>query len=88
MKQISLSTYISENKPLSENDIDQIMVIVSHRCRIKTCQRLRFTLNHIHECKNYGIYSRLVKENGKWTYICGQSWNDEMRTLRECILCG
>ena len=86
MKQISLSTYISENKPLSENDIDQIMIIVSHRCHLKTCQKLRFALGYITCTHNYGIYSRLIKENGKWTYICGQSWNDEMRTLRECIL--
>ena len=28
------------------------------------------------------------KENGTWSYCAGQSYPDEIRTLRECILNG
>lgn len=34
---------------------------------------------------SFGIFSRVVFRNGT-DYICGQSWTDEMRTLRECVL--
>ena len=35
---------------------------------------------------NYGIYSRVTFVGDGVDYICGQSWNDEMRTLRKCVL--
>ena len=36
--------------------------------------------------KDYGIYSRITLTDEGAEYCCGQSWNDEMRTLRECML--
>ena len=36
--------------------------------------------------ERYGIYSRMIITDDGADYICGQSWTDEMRTLRECIL--
>lgn len=72
---------------LTENDIDQIIMIVGHRCRIKTCNRLRSILTYsASTLQSFGIFNRLMKEDGKWFYCAGQSYPDEIRTVRECIL--
>lgn len=74
---------------LSEQDIDEIVSIVGYRTRAKTCVRLRSILTYgTHTIPSYGIFSRLIKEDGRWTYISGQSYVDEIRTLRGCILNG
>lgn len=73
----------------SEQDVDQIIEIVGHRCRVKTCNRLRSILTYSPSLvPTYGILERLTKENGKWSYCAGQSYTDEIRTLREIILKG
>lgn len=74
---------------LSEQDIDQIIEIIGHRCRVKTCNRLRSILTYSPSLiQTYGILERLTKENGKWSYCAGQSYPDEIKTLREIILKG
>ena len=72
---------------LSENDIDQIVEIVTHRCRIKTVDKIRRVLTYFpSSIKSYGIFNRLIRENNVWIYVAGQSYPDEIRILRECIL--
>jgi hypothetical protein len=72
---------------LSPDDIEQVLMIVAHRCRANTWRRLRSILTYgTSSMDSFGIYSRLIKENGKWQYIAGQSYPDEIRTLRECML--
>ena len=74
---------------LSEQDIDQIIEIVGYRCRVKTCNRLRSILTYSPSLiQTYGILERLTKENGGWSYCAGQSYPDEIKTLREIILKG
>ena len=74
---------------LSEQDVDQIIEIIGHRCRVKTCNRLRSILTYSPSLvPTYGILERLTKENGGWSYCAGQSYPDEIRTLREIILKG
>lgn len=74
---------------LSEQDIDQIIEIVGHRCRVKTCNRLRSILTYSPSLiQTYGILERLTKEHGRWSYCAGQSYPDEIKTLREIILKG
>lgn len=34
---------------------------------------------------NYGIYSRLYLQNGRFEYCVGQSFNEEYITLMECL---
>ena len=36
----------------------------------------------------YGILERLTKEGEDWSYRAGQSYPDEIRTIREIILEG
>ena len=72
---------------LTELDIEQIVTIVGYRCRVKTCQRLLSILKYgASTISYYGILSRLVKESGQWEYIAGQSYTDEIRVVRDCIL--
>ena len=84
-----MQTNLNNVAELTENDIDQIVAIVTHRCRIKTTNRVRSILTYSKSMiGSYGIYNRLIKENGTWSYCAGQSYPDEIRTLRECILNG
>ena len=74
---------------LTEQDIDQIVAVIGHRCRIKTCQRIRSVLTyHPSSVPSYGIMERLTKENNNWSYCAGQSYPDEIKTVREIILKG
>lgn len=73
---------------LTESDIDQIVALVGKGCRIKTYIRLRSILTYgpstIEDC---GIMRRLSRDkNGQWEYTAGQSYTDEIRTVREVIL--
>ncbi len=84
MKQLNFNT---EKTNLSENDIDQIVSILGYRCRVKTCARLRSVLTYSPSMiKSYGILDRLIKENNEWRYIAGQSYTDELKTVRDIIL--
>ena len=75
---------------LSEEQRDEILRIIGKGCRVKTVERLsRRLMLPLSLWNRYGIYSRLILKDERTSepyYICGQSWNDEMRTLRECIL--
>lgn len=92
--------YPREQRPeLTAQDIDEIVAIVGHGCREKTRNRLYSMLRYgMSAMDSYGIFDRLLKEprydsqigasplRGRWTYVAGQSYPDEIRTLRNCIL--
>jgi hypothetical protein len=64
-----------------------ILSMVGKGCRQNTKERLSRRLDLPLSCwERYGIYSRMTLNDKGAEYICGQSWPDEMRTLRECIL--
>jgi len=72
---------------LTETEKAAILALIGAKCRATTKQRLERRLNTPLSCwERFGIYSRMVFKNGDADYICGQSWPDEMRTLRECVL--
>lgn len=73
---------------LTEQDIDSIMKLIGSRCRINTLKRLRSMLTYgTSAIGNYGILNRLERESdGSWSYCAGQSYTDEIRTVRDCIL--
>lgn len=72
---------------LNDAQIDAILGMIAHRCRVKTKNRLASRLRlPLSLWTRYGIYSRMMLNESGADYICGQSWADEMRTLRECIL--
>ena len=72
---------------LNEAQKSEILSFIGKGCRSTTKERLTRMMNLPLSCwNNFGIFSRIVFDDGKASYICGQSWTDEMRTLRECIL--
>jgi len=72
---------------LTELDIEQITTIVGYRYRVKTVNKLTSILKYGPSMiGSYGILSRLIKESGRWEYVAGQSYTDEIRVVRDCIL--
>jgi len=93
MNQTNLSHAIYEakhkNGPEYLTEIQQAAILdfVGKGCRTNTketlARRLRLPLSL---WKDYGIYSRIMfSDKYGADYCCGQSWADEMRTLRECM---
>jgi hypothetical protein len=77
----------NQKTSLSETDIDQLVSIIGERCRLKTVQRLRSILTYsASSLRSYGIFDRLIKDKDRWEYVAGQSYTDEIRTVRELIL--
>jgi hypothetical protein len=78
-----------QNGPTQLTEVEQASLyrLISSRCRQNTKARIgRRVELPLSLWKDYGIYSRVTFVNGEVEYICGQSWTDEMRTLRECVL--
>lgn len=75
---------------LTEADIDAILAIIGKGCRDKTKNRLRSILTYAKSTiPAYGIFNRLYRDDaGAWEYCAGQSYPDEIRTIRGCILKG
>lgn len=82
-----LNTFNDLKGKLSDSDIDQIVALLGSRCRSKTLTRLRSMLTYgTSRIPVYGILERLIKEDGEWRYFAGQSYPDEIRTIREIII--
>ena len=72
---------------LTEAQKADIVAMVGKRCRSSTKDRLARMLDlPLSIWQKHGIYSRVTLDADGASYICGQSWNDEMATLRDCIL--
>jgi hypothetical protein len=81
------NTFNDLKTKLTENDIDQIIRLIGKGCRHKTLVRLRSVLTYgPSTVSNYGILARLIRDKNGWEYCAGQSYTDEIRTVRECIL--
>tara|TARA_Y100000004_G_C8952282_1_gene429138 strand:- start:855 stop:1118 length:264 start_codon:yes stop_codon:yes gene_type:complete len=84
MRQINFNNYKDK---MIEKDKEEIFEIVSSRCRQKTKELLAKRLNdHLNLIPEYGILNRLIKEEHGWFYCAGQSYADEIRTVRKIIL--
>jgi hypothetical protein len=72
---------------LTEQEQDSFVQIIGKGCRAATKERLarRMRLPLVW-WTDYGIYRRVLFDAQGVDYCCGQSWPDEMRTLRECLL--
>jgi hypothetical protein len=72
---------------LTDNQIDMVVSMIGYRCRQDTKAQLKSRLSlPLALIKNHGIYDRLLIGDRSIEYVCGQSWDDEMRTLRQCLL--
>lgn len=85
----TLSDVISTGKLTDEQHV-QLVELLGWRCRQGTKDILARRLRFPSTLKNYGIFSRVVIDGAREGvhYIAGQSYPDEIRTIRELILKG
>ncbi len=70
-------------------DVYALASIIGKGCRQKTKDRLISTLIYdSSKIPNYGILERLIFEDFGWRYTAGQSYTDEIKTIRNIILRG
>jgi hypothetical protein len=82
-----MNTFNNLKSNLSDQDIDELVSIIGHRCREKTRRRIRGALKYgASRIPMAGILDRLTKEPYGWQYFAGQSYPDEIRVLRQLIL--
>ena len=82
-------TFNNQKKSFTAKDIDQIATLITYKCRVKTYQRVVSMLKYgTGTIPNYGILERLIKEGDNWAYCAGQSYPDEIRTIRNIITNG
>lgn len=86
MKQHNFNTCKSN---FALTDIYALASIIGHGCRQKTKDRLISVLIYdTSKIPCYGILERLIFENFEWRYTAGQSYKDEIKTIRNIILRG
>ena len=87
MKEINLNHAISGQYKLSEEDIDNLIQLLTSRCNDRTKYAVRSTLENIQQAKMYGIYERVAKgpKIGRWQYVAGQSYSEEVATVRSLL---
>jgi hypothetical protein len=84
MKQLNFN---NQKANLTEEDKEEIFEILAKKTRQATRVLLAKRLdNHLDLIPEYGIFNRLIKENYGWIYCAGQSYPDEIRTLRKIVL--
>jgi len=72
---------------LTEDDLGQIFELLSKGLRPKNRDLLyRRLTEHLSMIPYHGILSRVMKESHGWSYCAGQSYPDEIRTVRKIIL--
>lgn len=88
-----LSTRIYEAKfdntglRLTEAEQASLTALLGKRCNAQTKSRLAYKLSlPLYLYSDYGIYRRVSFDNGRAEYCAGQSYTDEIRTVRELIL--
>lgn len=88
MKQDTLQNRIDSGQPLTEGEQSAILELLGKRCQPRRLYSLRLALKCVPDIDNYGIYGRvMLNEYGEDTasYCAGQSYPDEIRTVRELL---
>ena len=86
MQQINLNHAIAGTYELSEEDIDSIFELLTSRCNPRTKAAIRSALMFPQEEKSHGIYERIIKNpKGRWQYVAGQLYRDEIRIVRSLL---
>jgi hypothetical protein len=82
----SLHRRISKGLPLNEEEQYSLIFLLGHGCREKTKAALRAAAARIPHVTNAGIFERVQIQNDRVSYCAGQSYPDEIRTVRECLV--
>jgi hypothetical protein len=85
-KQDTLLGRIEEKRELTSREIDKCVKVLGSGCRWPTKRELRLVLGFVPDIRGHGIYGRVLFEDGRVDYCAGQSYPDEIRTVRNLLL--
>ena len=83
--QDTLARRISQKKPLTEAEQIALLDILGSHCQARTKRMLAGALSWVPNILNQGIYRR-VHLSPRVSYCAGQSYPDEIRTVRKCLI--
>jgi hypothetical protein len=79
--------YKDGQRCLTEAEQDSLYILLAKGCRAKTREKLsRRVKMPLALWSDWGIFRRVSFDNGQAEYCAGQSYTDEIRTVRELIL--
>lgn len=81
----SLAQRITDGTPLTEAEQDALHALLTKQCQQRTKGRVAFALRVVPDISSYGIYGR-VMITPHVEYVAGQSYPDEIRTVRELLM--
>jgi len=84
-RQDTLQNRIDAGVGLSDEDVAELVALLTQRCRPRTVNAVQWGLMSVPNTPNYGIYGRLIKDKHGWGYCAGQSYPDEIRFVRELL---
>ncbi len=84
--QDTLQNRIEAKVGLSDADVEEITELLTKRCKMRTVNAVRWALMGLPSGYNFGIFGRVVRESHGWSYCAGQSYTDEIRTVRELLV--
>ncbi len=82
--QETLSRRISAGKELTEDEQEQLLEIFGSYCQERTKRMIARALRCVPDIDNHGIYDRVHLD--PVGYCAGQSYPDEIRTVRQCLI--
>lgn len=85
-RQDTLQNRIDAKVGLTDSDVEEITTILTQRCQARTVNAVRWALMGLPNGYNFGIFGRVVKDDNGWSYCAGQSYPDEIRTVRELLI--
>lgn len=84
----TLRDLIDRKESLTEDETNAFVSLFGSRCSDKTKRRLRGILRYdVSRLPGLGIFER-VRIRPEVSYVAGQSYPDEIRTVREAIIHG
>lgn len=84
--QDSLDLRISAGLALTEPEIDACVALFGKRCQQRTKDRLRRAFAAVPDIPSYEIYKRVLFHGECVEYCAGQSYPDEVRIVRKCLI--
>lgn len=82
----TLAWKINHSVDLTDDEKQSLFDLLAEYCRSTTRERLHRVIFNYGIHNHAGLYSRVSFVNGKAQYCAGQSYPDEIRELRKCIL--
>jgi len=86
-RQDSLALRISAGVSLSEDEIDALMKLLTHRCQAHTKQEVEHSLRSTPYIRSFGIYDRVLLNDPHVgvSYCAGQDYPGEIAEVRRLL---